>query len=129
MTEFNSQLYRDRIIEYYKSPRNFGKLEDPDFATAEHNPSCGDRVSLTGNIDEDVLTDIRFEGSGCVVSIATSSLLTEKCKGMTIGQIMALSSDDMCEMIGMQLGPTRLKCAVMALDALKRELSNWKSSD
>lgn len=125
----NSQLYRDKIIDYYRSPRNQGKLDKPDFATAEYNPSCGDRVSLTGILDGDILADIKFEGSGCVVSIATTSLLTEKCKGMCISEILDLTSEDMCGMLGMELGPTRLKCAVLALNALKRELSKIDSEN
>lgn len=105
-------------MEHYRNPRNREKLERPDFASGQFNPSCGDQVSIEGMREGEVITKLAFTGTGCVISQATASLLTEWCTGKTVAEIMALDAEAIQELIDMQLGPVRLKCALLPLYAL-----------
>lgn len=115
-------LYQERILDYYRNPRNRGMLSLPDFSSGMVNPSCGDAVSLQGTVKGDRVELCVFEGKGCVISQATASMLTEQIKGKTIADIMDMDAQFMQSLIGMQLGPTRLKCALLPLEALKKGL-------
>ena len=121
-------LYQERLLDHYRNPRNRGTLEMPDFSSGMANPSCGDAVSLQGTLKDEVIEACVFEGKGCVISQATASLLTEKVKGKTIAQVGVLNADAMQTLIGMQLGPTRLKCALLPLEALKNGLQKVRNA-
>ncbi|MEZ5474869.1 MAG: SUF system NifU family Fe-S cluster assembly protein [Steroidobacteraceae bacterium] len=88
-----SELYRDVILDHYKTPRNFGSLDPADGAADGHNPLCGDRLHLTVQIDGDRIRDVRFEGKGCAISTASASLMTEAVKGKTRAQVARLFDD------------------------------------
>ena len=108
--------------------QNKKAIQDADFAVADHNPSCGDRISMQGLIKENILADVGFDGSGCVISQAAASMLTELCLGKTIPAILAMTSDDMAGLVAIPLGPTRLKCAVLSLQALQQGLREYLAS-
>lgn len=116
-------LYQERILDYYRNPRHRGKLESPDFSSGMANPSCGDAVCLQGTIKGERVELCVFEGKGCVISQAAASMLCEQAIGKTITEIESMDAAFMQSLIGMQLGPTRLKCALLALEALKKGVS------
>lgn len=124
-------MYQDELIEHYKYPKLRKKLTSPDFTAGQYNPSCGDRVTIEGIVTDGTLTDVGFGGSGCVISQASTSMLTELCLGKTLTEILALNKDAILAVIGMELGPTRLRCALLCLEVLKQgivEYSTKKSS-
>lgn len=121
-------IYKQELLDHYKHPRNCGSLEHADIQTVEINPSCGDSVQLFVQLDNNVITKMTFIGKGCVISQASSSMFTEYCVGKTIEAINALTSADMLAMLGMQLGPTRLKCCLLPLIALQKGLQEYRKS-
>lgn len=120
-------LYQEALMDHYRHPRNRGKLAHPDFVSGQFNPSCGDEVSFQGCIQGQKLTQLVFEGSGCVISLATASMLTQEAKNRSLKEINALDKDFIVGMIGMSLGPNRLKCALLPLEALKTGIKNYQA--
>ncbi len=125
-TEITMNLYENVLMDHYRSPRNRGTLEDPDFVSGTFNPSCGDSVSLQGHIKKDAVVKLAFEGYGCVISQATASMLTEFAVDKSIVRLENLDKEDILKMIHVPLGPTRLKCALLALQALHRGLARYQ---
>ena len=121
-------LYQEILMDHYRHPRNRGRLSAPDFSSMSHNPSCGDSVQFDGRIQDGVLTELAFEGTGCVISQAMASILCEKLVGKPVSEIQILDKDYLIGILGMQLGPTRLKCAVLPLQALHEGLKNVRSN-
>lgn len=119
-------IYQARLTDYYQHPRNKGTLEQYDFATELVNPSCGDAVIMQGIVRDGVITKIFFDGRGCVISQAIASMLTELCLGKTPEEILALTPDFAKELVGIPLGPTRLKCALLPLQALQEAIAAYK---
>lgn len=117
-------LYHDLLLDHYRNPRHKLIIDGPHFASEEYNPSCGDRVSFTGLISEQTITKLCFQGTGCVISLATASLLTEAAQGKSVDEITTWNAQFVLDLIGMQLGPTRLKCALLPLQALQSGLSS-----
>jgi len=114
-----NNLYQDILMDHYHHPRNRGRLASPDFSSMSHNPSCGDSVQFEGRIQDGAVIELAFEGSGCVISQAMASMLTEKLVGKAGGEILALDKEYVIGILGMELGPTRLKCALLPLQALQ----------
>jgi nitrogen fixation NifU-like protein len=121
-------LYHERLLDYFHHPRNKGTLENHDFSSGVYNPACGDSVLLQGIIREGVLVACRFQGKGCVISTAAASLLAEKAEGKTVAEITAYSSQTMLDLVGLPLGPTRIRCALLALEALQTGIAQGKLS-
>ena len=124
-------MYRDIILDHYKHPRNFGHLPKPDAKVEEGNVTCGDRIimEIKSTINDQrstIITDIRFSGSGCVISQAAASMLTEKVKGMNIGDVMKLESKDVIDMLGSPLTPSRTRCATLSLEVLHKTVLSLK---
>jgi nitrogen fixation NifU-like protein len=117
-------MYREQILEHAKHPHNFGSLEGATISHEEHNPLCGDKVRLDLLIEDDMIADVRFSGRGCAISQAAASLLTDELRGMPVEAAKAYSKEDLLELIGIPLSknPTRLKCALLSLKALKAGL-------
>jgi nitrogen fixation NifU-like protein len=113
-------LYREQIIDRYKNPRMKGSLDPHDYAYEDDNPLCGDeiRVELRVN-DEDVVTEAAFSGQGCAISQASADLLLESVVGKRLEEVKALSKEDVLDLLGIELGPVRLKCALLSLKVLK----------
>jgi nitrogen fixation NifU-like protein len=122
-----TQLYQHQLMDHYRNPRNQGALEGPDFKSGLFNPSCGDSVAIEGVITDHVITRVAFQGSGCVVSQATASLLTQAVKGKAVHEIMLLDSSWITQLIGIELGPVRLKCALLPLEALHEGIRQYKA--
>ena len=121
-------LYRELLMDHYRHPRNQGRLTDPDFTSGEYNPSCGDSVSFDGIVKDDVLAKVAFTGKGCVISLAAASLLSEHCKNMALDTILAMDKKEILKLIGMFLGPIRLKCALLPLHALQGGIRKYKET-
>ena len=113
-------LYREVIIDRYKNPRLRGELDPHDYSYQDDNPLCGDEIRIDLRVDEeDVVTEAKFSGQGCAISIASADLLVESIVGKRLDEIKALAKDDVLELLGIELGPVRLKCALLSLKVLK----------
>jgi nitrogen fixation NifU-like protein len=115
----SSDIYRDIILDYYRHPRNFGDLPNPDVRAKDSNPLCGDIIEMQLKIGNGRVEDIRFKGKGCAISQASASMLTEVAKGKTLDEIKALSKSDVLNLLGINPGPTRIKCALLGLKVIK----------
>lgn len=124
-------IYREQILEHARYPHNFGTLEHPTVSHEEYNPLCGDRVRIDLLIEDGVIADVRFSGKGCAISQASASMLTDEIKGMNVETAKAFSKDELLALIGIPLSknPTRLKCALLSLKALKAGLYGVGSAD
>ena len=111
-----SDLYRQQILDHYKNPRNYGDLDEPTFSHVGENPMCGDTVEMDVTLDEDeeTIRRVAFEGDGCAISQASASMLSEQLQGMDIEELRAMDRDDITEMLGVDISPMRVKCAVLA---------------
>jgi nitrogen fixation NifU-like protein len=112
-------FYRQNIIDHYQNPRNWGTLERPDVSAEDSNPLCGDKIRMDLKLKDGKVEDVKFTGSGCSISRAAASMLTEEVIGKTLEEVKALGRDDVLELLGIELGPVRLKCALLALKTLK----------
>ena len=112
-------IYQEELLDHYENPCNYGTLPNPDISHEEDNPLCGDRIRMDLLVQDDIIKEVRFSGHGCTISLAAASMLTEKIEGKTLTEIKNLSRDDIMDMIGIPLGPVRVKCALLALKVLK----------
>ncbi|HCK66812.1 MAG TPA: SUF system NifU family Fe-S cluster assembly protein [Anaerolineae bacterium] len=113
-------LYREVIIEHYKNPSYRGKLDPHDIAFADNNPLCGDHIEINLRLDENGnVKEALFDGHGCAISQASADLLMESIIGKPLEEVKQLKKDDILEMLGIDLGPVRLKCALLSLKVLK----------
>ena len=119
-----SNLYREELLEHYHDPLNYGVIENAEVDIDRDNPTCGDTIHLTARLDEDDrIAEMKFEGQGCVVSMAAASLLTAEVVGKSPEEIAALGLHDIEELLGgMRLSMGRVKCALLALTALQKGL-------
>jgi len=115
----DDQFYREYIIDHYKNPRNYGRLEHPDISHEEDNPLCGDVVGMDFRVNDGVIEDIRFRGRGCAISQASASLMTERLKGMSLEDAKKIDKDDVIGELGIEISPARIKCALLSLKVLK----------
>jgi nitrogen fixation NifU-like protein len=119
LSEFE-QLYRELILDHYRNPRNHGLVADADGVAEGQNPLCGDEVSVSVRFGEgDVIEEVGFEGRGCAISQAATSMLTDLVKGRTAQEVATMPRDELLEEIGIPLTPVRLKCAILGLGVLK----------
>ena len=119
LCERMNSLYADEIIEHYKFPRNRGRLEKPDITYEDSNPLCGDVIRIDLKIESNTVKEIRFDGHGCAISQAAASMLTEMVEGKTLEEIKKIQKETILEALGIELGPVRLKCALLCLKVLK----------
>ena len=115
----DDQFYREYILDHYKNPRNFGRIEAPDVSHEEYNPLCGDMVGMDFRLRDGVIEDVMFHGRGCAISQASASLMTERLKGMTLETARQISKDDVLDELGIAISPARLKCALLSLKVLQ----------
>jgi len=120
-------LYSKKVIEHFKNPRNVGVITDADAAAMEGSPACGDMLRITLKIDEatHVITDIKFESFGCASNIATASIITEMVKGKTVEEAEKIGWKQAADELD-GLPPVKMHCAVLAVDALKSAIEQWK---
>ena len=115
--------YREYILDHYRNPRNYGKLEHPNVHSEDSNPLCGDQLALDLQIEGDLVTAIRFQGRGCAISQASASMLSEMIEGRPTGEVVHLGKDDVLDALGIPISPARTKCAFLCLRVLHRGLA------
>ena len=118
-TAADDQFYREYILDHYKNPRNFGRLENPDITHEEDNPLCGDVIGMDFRVKDGVIEDVKFHGRGCAISQASASLLTERLKGLALEDAKKINKEDVLGELGIQISPARIKCALLSLKVLK----------
>ena len=111
-----SDMYRQQILDHYKNPRNYGEMEDPTFSHVGENPSCGDTIRVDVRLDDDgeTIEYVTFSGDGCAISQASASMLSQRLRGTTLAELEAMDTEDVTEMLGVDISPMRIKCAVLA---------------
>jgi nitrogen fixation protein NifU and related proteins len=126
----SDDLYREVILDHYKNPRHHGSLDGADAQAEGLNPLCGDEVSIAVAFDGDgdTIRDIRFEGRGCAISQAATSMLMELVEGRSAQEVASMPKDELLEEIGIPLTPVRLKCALLGLGVLKVALHRAKGT-
>src|SRR3972149_118445 len=104
-------MYTEVILDYYRHPRNYGKLEDANASARDLNPLCGDEIEIYAKIEDGKIKDIKFHGKGCAISQAATSMLTERLKGKDIQEIKEIGKPEILEMLGIEISAVRIKCA------------------
>ena len=128
-------FYRENILDHYRNPRNAGTLDGATHSHQENNPLCGDVIQIDLHVNEDnVIDEVAFKGRGCAISQASASMLTEMIRGKTVDEAKAVGKEEILEALGIQIGPTRLKCALLSLKVLKAGVyglseAEWDSDD
>ena len=112
-------LYREIILDHYQHPHNQGTLEHPDISFQDTNPLCGDKVRIDLKINAGIVDDVRFTGKGCAISQASASMLTDEIKGKTLDELRHLDKQNILDLIGIPIGASRIKCALLPLKVLK----------
>ena len=130
--DVDDQFYREYILDHYKNPRNFGRIENPTLSHEEDNPLCGDIIGIDLLVKDGLVEDVKFHGRGCAISQASASLLTERIKGMTLEEARRIGKDDVLGELGIEISPARIKCALLSLKVLKVGawgLGDWRADD
>jgi len=113
-------FYKENILDHYRHPRHAGMLDHPTHSHTEDNPLCGDVIRIDLHVDEnDVIDQVAFEGKGCAISQASASMLMEMLEGKTLAEAKEIGKEDILEALGIEIGPVRMKCALLALKVLK----------
>ena len=115
-------LYRDYILEHYRRPHNFGVLESPSATYEGANPLCGDRITMQLAVEDGVVREVGFTGRGCAISQASASLLTDELRGKPVADVAGIAATDVLDLLGIDISPARLKCAMLSFDALQHLL-------
>jgi len=117
-------LYRDYILEHYRRPHNFGVLDAPTASYEGANPLCGDRITMQLTIRDGVVAEVGFTGRGCAISQASASLLTDEIKGKPVDEVAGFAATDLLDLLGIEISPARLKCAMLSFDSLQHLLDD-----
>lgn len=120
-------MYQDNILDHYESPSHRGVLENPTFTIRDLNPLCGDEVCIQARVDQDQrLAAIRFEGQGCVISLAAASMLMEEVEGKTLAEVKQMGRPEMLALLGVPLTTMRVKCAMLPFRALEKAIRRYE---
>ena len=113
-------IYSELVLDHYRYPRNFGSLKNPSKKSVIFNPSCGDRIEMDALFEKDKVKQIKFKGQGCAISQASASILTVQVEGKSKEDLKKINKDSMIKLLGIELGPTRIRCALLPLEALHK---------
>ena len=115
----NSEIYREMILEHYKNPVNAGVIVDADVVVKDYNPACGDVVEIQIKFSDGIMKNVKFQGQGCAISQASVDILIDLVKDKNVGKVKTLTTEDFLKILGIELSPLRLKCALLGLKTLK----------
>jgi len=115
--------YREYILDHHRNPRNYGTLEAPTVHSEDSNPLCGDQLGMDLIVEDNHVTEIRFQGRGCAISQAAASMLSELVEGRTVEEVIQLGKEDILDVLGIPISPARTKCAFLSLRVLHRGLA------
>lgn len=116
----SQEMYQQNILDHYKHPRNFGVLSKATAQAHMANPLCGDELDFFLRVDAaGKITEVKFQGRGCAISMASASMLSEKIRGCSMDEVAQLSADDVLKLLGVSVNPARLKCATLSLEAVQ----------
>jgi nitrogen fixation NifU-like protein len=122
-------MYQENILDHYENPYHRGALEAPTLDYRDLNPLCGDEVRVQGQVDESgCLVEAYFDGAGCVISLASASMLMEAVEGKTLAEIKAMARQEMLDLLGIPLTTMRVKCAMLALRTLEKSIHLYESA-
>ena len=116
------ELYQENVLDYYKNPRNKKTIEGCTHTARELNPLCGDELTIYFNVADEIVTEVGFQGTGCAISQAAISMLSEKLIGMNVEEVNNLGKEDIFELLGIPISYTREKCALLSLKVLHKSL-------
>lgn len=125
-------LYRELILDHYQHPHNHGELPNADISYEDSNPLCGDKIRIDLRLKDSVVEEVRFNGKGCAISQASASMLTDELIGKSLDEIRKIDKQFILDMLGIPLGPTRIKCALLPLKVIKAGaygMNNWGDED
>jgi len=118
-------LYREQILEHHRRPHNQGTLATPSVSLEGRNPNCGDVINLQLQLDDaGVITDVAFSGRGCAISQAGTSLITDELRGKRVEEVLEMGSPFVMELLGVEVGPTRIHCALLGLETTQKALAS-----
>ncbi len=120
--EPEDDIYRENILDHYRNPHNKGELKGFNFTDKENNPLCGDTIEAFIRVEDGKVKGISWKGSGCAISQASMSMLTDEIKGKSVEEIKKMTKDDIVKMLGIKLGIVRLKCALLGLKTISKAL-------
>ena len=110
-----SDMYRQQILDHYKNPRNYGEIEDATYTHVGENPMCGDEIRMDVKLaDDETIEAVAFRGDGCAISQASASMLSGELRGKTLDELESMDRDDVIDLLGVDISPMRVKCAVLA---------------
>ncbi len=118
-------MYAEQILDYYKSPRNFGEIKNANVRARDLNPLCGDEIEIFALLNSGKISEIKFRGSGCAISQASASMLTENVLGKSAEQILKMGEPDILKILGIEVSPARKKCAMLGLWVLQKGLKKF----
>ena len=119
-------VYKENILDHFRNPRNFGEIVEAEIKHSELNSVCGDLVKLFVKLKDGKIIDAKFKGNGCAISMASTSMLTEKLKGKTLEEVKKITQEDIVEMLGIKLGVVRMKCGLLCLNTLNKGVEDME---
>ncbi|HZQ08108.1 MAG TPA: SUF system NifU family Fe-S cluster assembly protein [Anaerolineae bacterium] len=125
-------LYKEIILDHYQHPHNHGTIPDADISYEDSNPLCGDKIRMDLKVRDGIVEDVKFTGKGCAISQASASMLTDEIKGKPLEEIRKIDKQVVLDLIGIPLGPTRIKCALLPLKVVKAGaygIQDWGDED
>jgi len=122
-------MYRENILDHYKNPHNKGEIDNPDIKFTENNPLCGDVITINLKINDHKVEDIKFSGFGCAISQAATSMLTDEVIGKSIEEVKNIKREAIVDLLGIDVGPVRTKCAVLGLVAIKEGIKEFENNN
>jgi len=120
----NSSLYKKNILEHYKKPRNFSKLQNYNKKASLSNITCGDEMEVFLNIQEGIIKEVSFQGTGCAISLAAMSMLSERVKGKHIKEISKIQDQEILDMLGMEKETPRINCGLLGVQTLRKAIAS-----